>query len=69
MTVNQNPEQIARETIDRKLIVSGFAVQDRKHIDWKVFSGIAVSEYPTDALPADYVLFVDLIPVGANEAV
>ncbi|HOW04333.1 hypothetical protein [Methanospirillum hungatei] len=69
MTVNQNPEQIARETIDRKLIVSGFAVQDRKHIDWKVFSGIAVSEYPTDALPADYVLFVDQVPVGAIEAI
>lgn len=68
MTVNQNPEQIARDTIDRKLIESGFAVQDRKHIDWKVSPGIAVREYPTDALPADYVLFVDRVPVGVIEA-
>ncbi|WP_214036341.1 hypothetical protein [Methanospirillum sp.] len=68
MTVNQNPEQIARDTIDRKLIESGFAVQDRKKIDWRVSPGIAVREYPTDVGPADYVLFVDRVPVGVIEA-
>ena len=68
MTVNQNPEQIARDTIDRKLIESGFAVQDRKKIDWRVSPGIAVREYPTDVGPADYVLFVDRVPVGVIES-
>ncbi|MGV8110316.1 hypothetical protein [Methanospirillum sp.] len=69
MTVNQNPEQIARDTIDRKLIESGFAVQDRKHIDFKESTGIAVREYPTDAMLADYVLFMDRVSVGIIEAV
>jgi type I restriction enzyme R subunit len=68
MTVNQNPEQIARDTIDRKLIESGFAVQDRKHIVFKESTGIAVRVYPTDVGPADYILFVDRVPVGVIEA-
>jgi type I restriction enzyme R subunit len=50
MNANQNPEQIARDTIDKKLLQAGWAVQDRKKIDWKVSPGIAVKEYPTDAL-------------------
>lgn len=67
MAVNQNPKQKARDTIDRKLIESGFAVQDRKHIDWRVSPGNAVKEYPTDVGPADYVLLVDRVPVGVIE--
>jgi type I restriction enzyme R subunit len=68
MTRNQNPEQEARDIIDSKLIDSGWAVQDKNRIDWSVSSGIAVREYPTDAGPADYVLFVDRKPVGLIEA-
>ena len=69
MTANQNPEQIARDTIDKKLLQAGWAVQDRKKIDWKVSPGIAVKEYPTDVGPADYVLFIDRVPIGIIEAV
>ena len=61
--VNQNPEQIARDKIDKMLIASGWKVQDRKAIDWSAGTGIAVREYPTDIGPADYVLFVDKKPL------
>ncbi|RKY35916.1 MAG: restriction endonuclease subunit R, partial [Candidatus Omnitrophota bacterium] len=66
--VNQNPEQIARDKIDRMLAASGWKVQDRKAIDWSAGIGIAVREYPTDIGPADYVLFVDKKPLGIIEA-
>jgi len=66
--VNQNPEQIARDKIDKMLIASGWKVQDRKAIDWSAGIGIAVREYPTDIGPADYVLFVDKKPLGVIEA-
>lgn len=66
--VNQNPEQIARDKIDKMLTASGWKVQDRKAIDWSAGIGIAVREYPTDIGPADYVLFVDKKPLGVIEA-
>ncbi|TSA56965.1 DEAD/DEAH box helicase, partial [bacterium] len=66
--VNQNPEQIARDKIDKMLVVSGWKVQGRKAIDWSAGIGIAVREYPTDIGPADYVLFVDKKPLGVIEA-
>jgi type I restriction enzyme, R subunit len=66
--VNQNPEQIARDKIDKMLVASGWKVQDRKAIDWSAGLGIAVREYPTDIGPADYVLFVDKKPLGVIEA-
>ena len=47
---------------------AGWAVQDNKKIDFSAASGIAVREYPTDAGPADYALFVDRQPVGVVEA-
>jgi len=66
--VNQNPEQIARDKIDKMLAASGWKIQDRKAIDWSAGTGIAVREYPTDIGPADYVLFVDKKPLGVIEA-
>jgi type I restriction enzyme R subunit len=66
--INQNPEQKARDKIDRMLIDSGWAVQHKKKIDFKAGRGIAVREYQTDVGPADYVLFVDREPVGVIEA-
>lgn len=66
--VNQNPEQIARDQIDRNLILSGWLVQDKSRIDLSAGNGIAIREYQTDIGPADYVLFVDKKPVGVIEA-
>jgi type I site-specific restriction endonuclease len=67
-TPNQNPEQIARDQIDKSLGEAGWIVQDKKAIDFSAGLGIAVREYQTDAGPADYVLFVDRRAVGVIEA-
>lgn len=65
---NQNPEQIARDQIDKQLLASGWVVQDKKKVNLSAGPGVAVREYQTDAGPADYVLFVDKKPVGIIEA-
>lgn len=67
-SVNQNPEQIARDQIDKQLIAAGWIVQDKKKINLAESLGIAVREYQTDVGPADYVLFVDKKAVGVIEA-
>jgi type I restriction enzyme, R subunit len=65
---NQNPEQRARDNIDRLLEEAGWKVQDNKKIDFNAGPGIAVREYPTDTGPADYALFVEKRAVGIIEA-
>ena len=66
--INQNPEQIARDNIDRMLRGAGWVVQDNDKIDFNAGPGIAVREYQTDVGPADYMLFVDKQAVGVIEA-
>ena len=66
--INQNPEQIARDRIDQRLRAAGWQVQDKNALDFNAGPGIAVREYPTDAGPADYVLFVDRQAAGVIEA-
>ena len=65
---NQNPEQIARDKIDKMLIDTGWVVQSKGKIDLSANKGVAVREYQTDVGPADYVLFVERKPVGIIEA-
>lgn len=65
---NQNPEQMARDNIDRQLIACGWLIQDKSKINLSAGIGVAVREYQTDVGPADYVLFVDGKPVGIIEA-
>ncbi|WP_298119093.1 DEAD/DEAH box helicase family protein [Flavobacterium sp.] len=65
---NQNPEQIARDNIDKQLIASGWIIQDKKKFNLAAGLGIAIKEYVTDVGPADYVLFVGKTPVGIIEA-
>ena len=65
---NQNPEQLARDLIDRKLLDSGWLIQEKSRINLHAGLGVAVKEYFTDSGPADYVLFVDKIPAGIIEA-
>ena len=65
---NQNPEQIARDNIDKQLNVCGWIIQNKKQINLFSGPGVAVREYQTDVGPADYVLFVDGKPVGVIEA-
>lgn len=66
--MNQSPEQIARDSIDKQLAACGWAIQDHKKINLQASAGVAVREYRTDVGPADYVLFVDGKPVGVIEA-
>ena len=66
--VNQTPEQKARDKIDELLEQAGWAVQDKKMIDFTASRGVAVREYQTDVGPADYILFVDKQAVGVIEA-
>lgn len=65
---NQNPEQIARDNIDKLLVACGWIVQSKNSVDLNAGLGVAVREYPTDVGPADYVLFVGGEPRGVIEA-
>jgi len=65
---NQNPEQIARDTIDKHLLACGWVIQNIKQVNLNAGIGVAVKEYLTDVGPADYVLFVDGKPCGVIEA-
>ena len=62
------PEGQARELIDKKLVQSGWTLQDFRQLNIMESFGVAVREYPTETGPADYVLFVDGEPVGIIEA-
>lgn len=65
---NQNPEQIARDEIDKQLIDCGWVIQHKSKINLSANLGVDVREYSTEVGPADYVLFVDGKPVGIIEA-
>ena len=65
---NQNPEQIARDNIDRQLLACGWVIQNKKDLNLYASLGVAVREYSTEVGPADYVLFVNQKPVGVIEA-
>ena len=66
--INQHPEQIVRDNIDKQLLECGWIIQDKNKINLTEALGIAIREYPTAIGPADYVLFVNKIPVGIIEA-
>lgn len=67
-SMSLTPEQQARGQIDALLTASGWAVQDKAAFNPAAALGVAVREYDTDAGPADYILFVDRVPVGVVEA-
>jgi type I restriction enzyme R subunit len=66
--MNQNPEQIARDHIDRLLTECGWIVQPKSKLNLTAGLGVAVTEYRTDTGPVDYLLFINKIPVGVIEA-
>ena len=68
LSTNQNPEQKARDILDRMLVEAGWVVQSNIEVDLSAGRGVAVREYQTDVGPADYVLFADRKPVGVIEA-
>ena len=67
--MNQDPEQIARDNIDKQLIACGWIIQDKDKINLNVGIGVVVRYYLTqDGKETDYVLFIDKKPVGVIEA-
>lgn len=66
--MNQNPEQLARDNIDKQLIACGWIIQNYNKINLYAGAGVAIREYQTSIGPADYILFVDQKPVGVIEA-
>jgi type I restriction enzyme R subunit len=66
--LNQNPEQLARDEIDRQLLACGWVIQTKKTFNLAAGPGVAIREFQTAIGPADYVLFVAGKPVGLIEA-
>ena len=62
------PEEKSRLTIDKKLIESGWVIQDVKSLNLSASLGVAIREFPTSTGPVDYALFIDGVPVGVIEA-
>lgn len=67
-TAYVKPEAQARRDIDAQLEACGWVVQDYKSAAVAAALGVAVREVPTQAGPADYVLYVDRQAVGVIEA-
>jgi type I restriction enzyme, R subunit len=63
-----NPEDTARQDIDKMLTDSGWIVQDYENRNLSESLGVAVKEYPLSKDNADYALFLDSQPVGVVEA-
>src|SRR2546427_2804078 len=62
------PEDEARQEIDRMLQASGWILQDYKDLNLSAGLGIAVREFPLSKDASDYALFIDRMPVGVIEA-
>lgn len=57
--INQYPEQISRDNIDKQLNACGWLIQDKKRLNLSAEIGVAVREYSTVIGEAEYVLFVN----------
>lgn len=67
--MNQDPEQIARDNIDKQLMACGWVIQDKDKINLNAANGVVVRYYLTqDGKETDYVLFIDKKPIGIIEA-
>lgn len=67
-TLNQDPEQRARDQIDQMLRQAEWLVYDKNQGSPFDGKGVAMREYQTEVGPVDYALFVDGVPVGVIEA-
>lgn len=66
--MNQTPEQIARDKIDKMLEEAGWLVQSKGEHHLHKGIGVALRETNTVTGSADYILFVNAKPVGVIEA-
>jgi len=65
---SMNPEQQARQEIDRQLEACGWEVQSRDRLNITAGPGVAVREFPLKTGQADYLLYVDARVIGVIEA-
>ena len=65
-----NPEELARQNIDKLLTAASWIVQDRKQANPSAGRGVAIREFPMKPGygEADYLLYVDGMAVGVIEA-
>ncbi len=63
-----DPEEQARQQIDKMLDAAGWKVQDLRDLNLSAALGVAVREFPLKTGEADYLLFVDRKAVGVIEA-
>lgn len=64
----QQPEEQAREKIDKLLTAAGWVLLDRSDFDRNAAVGVAVREFPLATGFCDYLLFVDGKAAGVIEA-
>ena len=64
----RDPEELARQDIDRFLAQAGWMVQDKDKMNLSAGSGVAIREFPLSTGFADYLLFVDSKAVCVLEA-
>lgn len=62
------PEELARQNIDKLLEAAGWVLQDMKDFNRNAALGVAVREFHTLSGPCDYLLFVDGKAAGVIEA-
>ncbi len=62
------PEQLAREEIDRLLMLAGWVLQDKDQFDRNASEGVAVREFSLSNGECDYLLFVGGKAAGVIEA-
>ena len=68
-TINQKPEEKARDRIDEMLTAAGWVVQDKTAMDIHASVGVAIRHlYTQEGKELDYTLFVNQKPVGLIEA-
>ena len=63
-----NPEEKAREEIDRQLAACGWLVQDHKAMNIMAGPGVAVREFALKSGFADYLLYAGNKVIGVIEA-
>ena len=63
-----DPEQKARQNIDRMLTAAGWEIQDRDEMNLGVSRGVAIREFPMVSGTTDYLLIIDRKAAGAIEA-
>ena len=63
-----NPEEKARQEIDRQLAACGWTVQDHESMNLSAGPGVAVREFPLETGPVDYLLYAGGKVIGVVEA-